>query len=327
MDEKHLSISKHLWAITIPKCDLKDFFFLGFFELSNRLIVSIENHADSTTHLHIFVDLKKKANFFEIKAIVRDGFSSIGDERTDVGNIQVVKSATQWILYCLKSDPNPKILNINQLKLSYSQELSEWLKQSITREFQFTDEFVIKHSNQYSFLKSLHAESKRNVNRVEALSPIFGPFEKDMLIWQHEIITWYNDFLSSTNKEQNKHLWLSGPPLSGKTSFIMHLLERSLLNMDQCFIICDDQNYHFGHLIPGYHLISLNDGFEPADYKIGLIQRALSGELFNQNIKYEKTRMITLTIPFIFISNKLPESNNDITTFLSKLKVIDLNKF
>ena len=53
--------SNQMWAITIPKCELKEFFYLGLVDLSERLVVSQEEHHDKSFHLHIFLDLKEKS--------------------------------------------------------------------------------------------------------------------------------------------------------------------------------------------------------------------------------------------------------------------------
>lgn len=224
--------SNQMWAITIPKCDLKEFFFLGFIDLSKRLIVVTEFHQDNSKQLHMFIDLKKKANFDEIKGLLTDGFASIEDTRKDVGNIQTVKSASQWILYCLKCDPDPKTFNIDKFKLTFGQELTNWLKATENDEFKLTADFVKNHANQHSFLKAIHAESQRNRNRVKSLVPIFGPLEKDLLWWQREVIEWYNEFMF-TSEPIKKHLWLCGAPGIDKTAFILDIIKRSIQNMNQ----------------------------------------------------------------------------------------------
>jgi hypothetical protein len=180
---------------------------------------------------------------------------------------------------------------------------------------------VIGHSNQYSFLKTVHEEAKRNIDRVNNLKNIYLPLKYYMVSWQIEVIIWFNRFIM---EDDIRHLWLFGPHLTGKTNFLSYFLKIILINVNQCFIISDDPNYHFGHYIPGYHLISINDSFNPDDYKMNLIKRAINREYFNQNIKYEKTKMIKISIPFIFVSEKMPVSIKDISSFINKLKIIEI---
>lgn len=58
---------------------------------------------------------------------------------------------------------------------------------------------------------------------------------------------------------------------------------------------------------------------------MSLIQRVISDEHINQNIKYEVTRLIQILIPFIFICNNRPASDENISTLRSKLRIIDIN--
>lgn len=254
--------------------------------------------------------------------------------------VSTVRNEDQYVRYITKEDFDPLFKGLNDKKFSFGYQSTQWSTQS--KKFHLGDTYVLNHANQYKFLRELHAEKQRltQVNmkyktvtyqRQNALdSPCLPVY--DTVAWLHEVKDWWNDWIANGYEHKKKQLYLYGPSNVGKTSFIHHLLSSCikyennsslnsntsanrpdfLENMYKMQIFMPTPNefkYAWQSFDEDIHKLVVIDEFDVSNYEVTDLKKALAGETFVANIKGSISKIITLRIPVILISNLEPPSD------------------
>ena len=195
-----------------------------------------------------------------------------------------------------------------------------------TAVFDDLDDFVIQHNYHYKWLKELHAEIR---------FPLFKPIihhpyviKKRFGNWRDKVVDWYNDWADKGFKQAKNHLYLYGPPDSGKTNLVQFLLginEKfySFIKFLKIYVSTFLEPYRNQIFCPKetgrYFLEGFNqtlstmiiiDRTDMANFCTEKWRELVAEDLFLIEHKYQDSFPEILQSPIIFISN-FPPPNSD----------------
>lgn len=206
-----------------------------------------------------------------------------------------------------------------------------------TPEFHNVDEFVIQNKNNCKWLKELHAEIRLPLNKPIAHQPYL--IKKRFGNWRDTVVDWYNSFAIKGFRQAKMHLYLNGPPDTGKTHFVQYLLGNFIFILKR-LIVKINFNFFKNFLEPykkqifypseigRFFLEGFNKSLstvivmEQADMNFFCTQKwkeLVSEELVLIESKYEDTYPEVLHSPIIFISNCPPQNSEYLNTKINKI--------
>jgi hypothetical protein len=121
--------------------------------------------------------------------------------------VQKCKSRRNWLRYISKEDDEP-YFNCKVSELSFRYRAINWAKGS--KQFRYTDPFVIDHAHRVSFLRELHSEV-----HCKFLGEWTGykVIEQGYGDWWGTVAHWFNDLVrSGMAGYRRKQMYLYGPP-------------------------------------------------------------------------------------------------------------------
>lgn len=159
--------------------------------------------------------------------------------------------------------------------------------------------------------------------------------------WKQDIIDWWNEFATNGHEHKKKQLYLWGPSNTGKSHFINTLL-KACIPVDEAEALADPRAYekHIFRPTPNdtrfayeeyderVHSVMLINEFDPDEYNLSDLKKALEGDSFVIGCKHTSSRRIRIEMPIIFISNmELPdESRNENKKYIgmkSRFNIVD----
>ena len=90
-----------------------------------------------------------------------------------------------------------------------------------TTDYDHLDNFVIQYKNRHKWLKELHGEVRSSLVKPIVHQPYV--IKKRFGNWRDKVVDWYNEWVKNGFMHSKKHLYLFGPPDTGKTNFLQFL--------------------------------------------------------------------------------------------------------
>ena len=250
--------------------------------------------------------------------------------------IATVRNKKHYLTYISKEDPNPafKGWRIDE-KLSFYFKCLSWAKHS--KEYDVTDPFILNHPQYYKLLKEVFLKCKHKESRGKKLPkfrPLYDCVGKNPT-WQDKFIMWWNDWVVKGFKHKKAQLYLWGPSNVGKTTFINNLLKMCIdpkpednndpddddddddddMNEEKDDGYDDyieshifrptpnEQKYAFQDWDRYKYNICIVDEFQDSQFDLPDLKKAIAGECFVTNCKFEQSKKVKLRVPILFISN------------------------
>lgn len=143
--------------------------------------------------------------------------------------------------------------------------------------------------------------------------------------WHIKVLNWWNDWVINGYRHKKKQLYLWGPPNTGKSTFILRLIELSLKqsaieeygtdNSVNVHLNCEDQImrptpndkcFAWQSFNEEKHNVVIMEEFHISEYCVADLKKLLAGETFVANVKNGRSKKIKLQMPMILISNFEP---------------------
>lgn len=282
-------------------------------------------------------------------------------------HVTKVKSERNYLKYITKEDHNPMLKNIETKKLSFYYRAVEWANN--TPEYEAADPFVLSHPQYYNLLKQVHS-SVHNSHLKRPKQPLTRYVDPTLtqpvraleasqeassdttetngsLVWQQQVIEWWNDWIENGFRPKKKQLYLWGPSNTGKSHLIKQILRQCVpvtpaLAPDILAGTNNNEYAYEDHVFrPTPHderfawesfddkkfSVMVIDEFDIRDYNINDLKKILEGEPVIAGQKGASSRRIRLQMPMIFISNlELPNEtdpkNARYTGLQSRFKIV-----
>jgi GTPase SAR1 family protein len=141
--------------------------------------------------------------------------------------------------------------------------------------------------------------------------------------WHESVLNWWNDWIMNGYKQKKPHLYLWGPSNTGKTTFVMNMLNQSFafkskttttltartyLDVQQFIFIpaVNERRFAWQQFDPNIHKCILIDEFNLNEYNAKQLIKVLNGETIFMNSKHMSNKIICVQVPVIIISNFQP---------------------
>lgn len=255
----------------------------------------------SFNHLHGYLRFASKQPYDNVRLCFECLF--------DVGfDLQYVKSRKSWLTYISKDDMEI----YTNLKYSNFSAKFQAYHRAKGNSYSFIKEFDNRHC--YKFMQSFYEEVNHvSVFEYELLTPI------DLSLygnWALKLHNYYCEHVTTSWYHKKKHIFLFGPPDSGKTYLI------NLLLRDASKVVCHVSGTTM-HLIQSYHrVIVVNDFREDQYLNLTNWLNLLEGEIFYIYEKYKVPRQFKFDGLVIFTSNVVIKDE----ALLARLNVIETEK-
>lgn len=330
------------FAVTVPYTIMhKQYVFDLLEDYCEILVVSSEKHYNGDIHHHLFLQLNEKITRTQMRTVIESVYGLPASpvppnyDRTDTQPsddsiyVATVRNKQKYLAYITKEDPNPifKGWNVNE-KLSFYFKCLDWAKNR--RSYDVTDPFVLQHPQYYKLLREVFLKCKHKESRGKKLPkyrPVYYCVNRDPS-WQDKVIEWWNDWVINGFKHKKAQLYLWGPSNVGKTTFINNLLKMCIDPKDDDDNDEDDdddddnndddddyieshifrptpneQKYAFQEWDRYKYNICIIDEFQDSQFDLSDLKKAIAGECFVTNCKYDQSKKVKLQVPILFISN------------------------
>lgn len=323
---KHMSFqlrSKNV-ALTYPKCPLDKQRVLDALrgkcgDNLNAILVSSEQHADGSPHLHAYLR-------FDTALSTRDSrYFDIEDYHP---NVQSCRSPKKWLAYCRKADESPAVHG--DLAESVSQRVTDAVASILDNGgthddvYQQYPGFYLMNKRKVDELSSWLVDKRLKTGKEDWMNArdrlqlaIQEEMEPDTP--EFEIGMWLLQNIKVERALRQKQLWINGAPGCGKTSLIMEL-DRYL----KVFWVPMDGDRFIDGFTDDYDLIVFDE--MKSQFKITWLNQFIVGSPMRINVKGSSV-MKTKNTPVIFLSNMGPcaaykNMTPQLEAFLDRLTLI-----
>lgn len=330
--------ASHNFAVTVKHVSLsKQIVFELLTDLCESLVVSEEGHNTraNSLHHHVYMKTRQEHKISDIRRIIytiyhdNEYASREQEERVYVATVRKMK---HYLKYITKEDTSPLFFGINDHDLSFAYKAIKWAEN--TDEYKASDPFVLSHPNYYKLLEQVHAavKSESNACTIQPLR-VYEHLRNEhehQELWKLQVIDWWNDWVRNGWHHKKKQLYLHGPPNTGKTYFIDHLLQRTIgdsFNMQVFTPAPSEHKFAWADFEPNVHNVLKIDEFNLNEFNVNELKKAMEGQEFTINRKFQKSKRVHLRMPMIFISNLRPPSsdmlNSSKSGFAERVIVVD----
>lgn len=265
--------------------------FVGNFDNVVTFCCALEKSSVServSYHLHCFLEFSEKYVINDIREFIMAVYP---DNHVD---IQPCRSRKSCLKYISKEDTSC-YFNCKLSELNFNKRVYEWAKR--TDVFRHDDSFVVEHRFCYNYLSKYLLDFKYNLNKVECeLRSSDYVFNN----WSLEFCLWWNKKINSTGVRE-KQMYLYGPKLMGKTSYVEKLIGRN--NMKYVFFPGVGK-FFMQSFRADFHKVILFEEFMYKFYPVGLLKRLLEGRVAAYPVKGGLDLYIQFRGPIIFVSNE-----------------------
>lgn len=283
--------------------------FLYNFSGVESYCIGLEKHKNAKVslsyHLHAYL------KFIEGKFVgdLADELHAIFDGLTV--NVQCCRSERNVLKYITKEDKDA-LHNVSVDKLNFYYRLHFWARNTLT--FRYDDPFVVEHKHIYHFLEKAFYDCKRecSLNLKCYLGEVYGG-------WGGEVISWWNNFLTSEKKFKKQQLYLWGLSNVGKSTLVEKVIGDKFMRYG---FEVGDGRFAFTGLREDYHRFMIFEEFDWNEWKgySRYLKRLLEGRRFSADMKGSVAREIMwVNKPIIIVSNGMEIDDQAI---LNRLKIV-----